>query len=106
MAEVHPPPLDGAKREPLGMSQQESEGGFETGLADAAPAYMRDSEELAATQAYKRAMLDDAASSTSLRKGGARLPRVAQVCTEGAKRVSCIACLSEECGFVLPTFAK
>lgn len=83
MAELHPTPLDGGKREPLGMSQQESEEGFETDLADLAPAYMRDSEELAATQAYKRAMLDDAASSTSFRQGGARLPRVAQVCRRG-----------------------
>lgn len=87
MAEVHPNHLDGTEREPRWMSQQESERGLQTELADATPAYVDDIEELAAAQSYKRAMLDDAASSTSFRKGGARLPRAAQVRREGDMRI-------------------
>lgn len=41
--------------------------------------YSQDIEELEAIQRYKRAMLDDAASSTSFGKGGGRLPRATQV---------------------------
>ncbi|CAN0059637.1 unnamed protein product, partial [Ectocarpus sp. 12 AP-2014] len=42
------------------------------------PSYSQAIEELEAVQRYKRIMLDDAASSTSFGKGGARLPRATQ----------------------------
>lgn len=74
MAEVSPPPLDTTEREPRWVSP--SEDMLEEG---AAPGYSQDMDELEATRSYKRAMLDDAASSVSFRKGGARLPRAAQV---------------------------
>lgn len=78
MAEVNSPPLDAIEREPRWVSPQGSE---EVCDERAAPAYAQDMEELEATQGYKRDMLDDAASSVSFRKGGAPLPRAAQVYT-------------------------
>lgn len=75
MAEVNPAPLDATEREPW-VSPQGREEVFDQGVA---PACAQDMEELEAARNYKRAMLDDAASSVSLRKGGARLTRAAQV---------------------------
>lgn len=100
MSEVHHTPLDDTEREPRWVSQQEGEEGFEAGLAGVAPRYMEeDSEELAATQTYKRVMLDDAASLTSLRKGGARLLRAAQVRRERVKCISYVFyCGKQVCG--------
>ncbi|CAN0258813.1 unnamed protein product [Ectocarpus sp. 12 AP-2014] len=50
-----------------------------TSVGAVTPSYSQDIEELEAVQRYKRIMLDDAASSTSFGKGGARLPRATQV---------------------------
>lgn len=76
MAGVNSIPLDATQREAQWISQQGSGVVFEEGTA---PACAQDMEELEATRSYKRAMLNDAASSVSLHKGGARLPRAAQV---------------------------
>lgn len=76
MAGINSTPLDATEREPRWVSPKGGKEVFEEG---AAPAYAQDMEELEAMRSYKRAMLDDAASAVSLRKGGARLPRSAQV---------------------------
>lgn len=55
---------------------------WEPDLAATAPANAPDVEEVEATRRYKRMMLEDAASSTSFRKGGPRLSRAAQVWVE------------------------
>lgn len=71
-----PAPLD-VTQQPRWAPQSAEEGlGQKIGPA---PAHVQELEELEATRRYKRTMLDDAASSTSLRKGGPRLPRAAQV---------------------------
>lgn len=93
MAEVNSTPFDATEREARWVSPQGSdEEVFEDG---AAPAYAQDMEELEATRSYKRAMLDDAASSVSLRKGGARLPRAAQVQARGRVSVRKSALMSQ-----------
>ncbi|CAB1100549.1 unnamed protein product [Ectocarpus sp. CCAP 1310/34] len=75
------------KREPRSASQL-NETSLDEGLHQwdqamsagaVTPSYSLDIEELEAVQRYKRIMLDDAASSTSFGKGGARLPRATQV---------------------------
>ena len=76
MAEINSTPLDATERESRWVSPQV---GGELLEERAAPAYAQDIEELEATRSYKRAMLDDAASSVSLRKGGTHLPRSSQV---------------------------
>eukprot|EP00903_Cladosiphon_okamuranus_P020361 g18681.t1 len=76
MAEVNSMPLDATGRKPGWVSPQGGDLVFDVG---GAPAYAQDMDELEATRSNKRALLDDAASSVSLRKGGARLPRSAQI---------------------------
>lgn len=76
------------KREPRSASQL-NETSLDEGLhlwdqptsaaGTVTPSCSQDIEELEAIQRYKRIMLDDAASSTSFGKGGARLPRATQV---------------------------
>ncbi|CBJ27963.1 conserved unknown protein [Ectocarpus siliculosus] len=74
------------KREPR-LASQLNETSLDEGLhqwdqptsaAAVTPSFSQDIEELETIQRYKRIMLDDAASSTSFGKGGARLPRATQ----------------------------
>lgn len=73
-----PAPLD-VTQQPRWAPPTDDEEGLEAESSGAAPAHVQELEELEASRRYKRRMLDDAASSTSFRKGGPRLPRAAQV---------------------------